>query len=232
MTRVIAGEDQGEYPPPPDNVEMATVSTKSLSHPDSVKTFTDYFITGTVPEFIDLGVEELDVCFQTGYLATPWCPDHGLREYSTINSSGDDDVHTNEAPEFYCHKHNLNPAQFPPNPLEKFDENFGKAKVPDLTGLTFKKAESALKKAKLVVGEYFLVIDNPENSPLGVVVSQNPAPGERIPEGSMVNITLSGAEPEDDEDVEGHGIAVAPVVPIIQNPFFMLYSALRSIVAS
>jgi penicillin-binding protein 1A len=195
MTRIIEGEDQGEYPGPPDNVVQATVSTVS-SNPNNQKTFTDYFIAGTVPEKIDLGVEELDICAETGYLATPWCPNHEIREFSTLNTTDENGLaQASQAPTYYCHLHNLDPGQYPPNPAENFNYDFGKSNLPDLRGMAIDTAIAELGKIKLSIGEQF-VDPNYSQTPAGVVVSQNPDPGTLLPEGSLVNVTISrGPDP-------------------------------------
>ena len=195
MTRVIEGEDQGEYPPQPDNVVSATVSTLKIGSQKNAMTLTDYFIAGTVPEFIDLGVVETEVCRETGYLATPWCPKTKMKEFSTIGlKPGEGKGNGNTGPpEFFCHMHNLDPAAFPPNPDEHFNDEFAQARVPDLIGKTLNKAKSELKKAKLKVGDVFTYPDTFKPKNKDIVISQNPAPGELIPEGSSVNITVSKA---------------------------------------
>jgi len=192
MTRIIEGEDQGEYPPQPENVVLATVSTKATSNPDSMKTFTDYVIVGTAPEYIDMGVEEVEICSETGYLATPWCPATELKEFSTIKQvvEDDEDYENTGAPEFFCHMHNLDPMAFPPNPAEHFNDKFGKAEVPDLMNMTLEDATAALVKVRLKVGTVYAHPNDFTPGPLDIVVSQNPEPGEWMPEGAPVNITV------------------------------------------
>jgi len=193
MTRIIEDEDQGEYPPQPENVVQATISTKSLSNPENVKTFTDFFIVGTVPEYIDMGVEEVEVCVQSGYIATPWCPARDLREFSTMVPSEDDEIQTGNAPEFFCHLHNLDPAAFPPNPYEPFNFNFGKAEVPALKNMTLEDAIKALNERNIGIGDIFPHPPDPNFSPTSkdTVISQNPEPGVFLPEGSKVNVTVT-----------------------------------------
>lgn len=65
----------------------------------------------------------------------------------------------------------------------------GDTNVPDLTGKTQSEAQSALNAQKLVLGS--VSEDYSSSVPAGRVVSQSPAAGQKIPEGSTVNITLS-----------------------------------------
>jgi len=212
MTRIIEGEDQGEYPPQPENVVSATVSTKPSSNPEKAKTYTDYFIVGTVPQYIDLGVEELEICSETGYLATPWCPVTELKEYSTIKQvSEDEDYENTGPPEFYCHMHNLDPQSFPPNPYEEFNSNFGKAEVPVLVGLTIEEALDLLTGINLRLGDIFTNPGAFTPKPGDLIISQNPPPGAYINEGATINITVEEAPAPPPPPV------VPPVVPPV-NP--------------
>ena len=256
MTRITEGEDQGEFPPQPENVVSATVSSRPMNNPDSVKTFTDYFIVGTVPEFIDLGVEEVEVCAETGYLATPWCPHKETREFSTMPPPEEEGLETETVPKYFCFMHNLDPAQFPPDPNQQFNYNFGKIMVPNLVGSTVGNSIAALTDLNLRIGEIFT---SPPNSFApsvdDIVISQSPPAGEMIPENSMVNITIEKAPappppppppiPEPSEP-ETTGLVTASIVkyntpgsisPGIQNKNLLLllvknYSPLRSSVAS
>jgi len=193
MTRITDGEDQGQFPPQPANVVSATVSSRS-SNPDNVKTFTDYFIAGTVPDYVDMGVEEVEICSDTGYLATPWCPHREIKSFSTLPQPEDSDITTEQAPTYYCYLHNLDPATYPPNPDELFNYDFGKTTVPDLTNLTLGQTMSALEASNLKVGEIFTYPQGAFTpTTTDIVVSQNPAPGSMLPEGSVVNITVQQA---------------------------------------
>ena len=195
ITQIIDGEDQGDYPPQPENVVSATVWTKPMSNPDSSRSYTDFFIAGTVPQYLDLGVEELDICFDSNYLATPWCPNHGLREYSTY-AKPIDEWGSNLAPTFYCHKHNLDIVTYPYNyPFETLDTDFGKISVPKLVGLHIDDAIENLRAAGLNIGEIF-IDPNYSSTPIDIVVSQNPYPNDTLPEGAIVNVTVSrGPDP-------------------------------------
>jgi penicillin-binding protein 1A len=211
MTRLIEGEEQGEYPPQPQNVVQATVFTGVTNDPELPESYTDYFIEGTVPEKVDFGIEEVDVCSESGYLATPWCEYHELRKFSTAKPKEGEEFLVINAPTFYCHLHNLDPAQFPPNPLEEFDNNFGKSKVPDLVGLSYEDAVAKLNSVHLVIGEKF-VDENWSSVPAGYVISQNPAPGKKLEWNFAVNVTVSkGPEMVTVPDIVGWDQAAASV---------------------
>jgi len=235
MTRIIEDEEQGEYPPQPENVVQATVSSKSINNPENIKTFTDYFIVGTVPEYIDLGVEEVEVCRESGFLATPWCPEREVREFSTLKSSEEDEIQTPQAPEFFCHLHNLDPNTFPPDPFAPFNFNFGKAEVPSLKTMTLEQAVAELTRLGLTVGQIFPHPPDPNFAPNSrdIVISQNPEPGMFLPEGGVVNITVQPyVEPEPDDTTTE---TEAAVTPVRLDPFIFLYkyySSLLSRVAS
>ncbi|MHB1382142.1 MAG: PASTA domain-containing protein, partial [Thermoleophilia bacterium] len=78
--------------------------------------------------------------------------------------------------------------------VSKGAEPPGDAQVPDLQGMTQSEAQNALNAEKLVLGS--VSEDYSDSVPAGRVMSQSPAAGQTIPEGSTVNITLSlGSEP-------------------------------------
>ncbi|RJQ43928.1 MAG: Stk1 family PASTA domain-containing Ser/Thr kinase [Gaiellales bacterium] len=78
--------------------------------------------------------------------------------------------------------------------VSKGSEPAGDTEVPDLEGMTQSEAQTALNAKKLVLGS--VSEDYSDSVPAGRVMSQSPAAGQKIPEGSTVNITLSlGPEP-------------------------------------
>jgi len=66
----------------------------------------------------------------------------------------------------------------------------GNVKVPDVTGMTQKKAEATLADAGLTRGKATRV---QSTEPEGTVVSQSPAAGKEVEEGSAVDIEVAGA---------------------------------------
>jgi penicillin-binding protein 1A len=109
MRQIVAGQEGGSFPGPPSNVVSLTVSGQ-----------TDYFISGTQPEKIMYGSEEVEICLDTGYRATPWCKNKELRKYDALNGGGAGGT----PPEFFCHLHNINPGQFPIDPSQQLDTTF------------------------------------------------------------------------------------------------------------
>jgi penicillin-binding protein 1A len=117
MRQIVAGQEGGSFPEPPSNVVRTSVSG-----------LTDYFIRGTEPEKIMFGSETVDICLDSMYRATTWCPNQEPREFNMLNGDGG-----STPPEFYCHLHNINPGQFPIDPSESLDTTFDpdKPNVPD-----------------------------------------------------------------------------------------------------
>jgi len=180
MARIYEGRDPGEFEPQPEGVITATVDG-----------LTDYFVEGTVPDKLDKGTEEVDVCTESGFLATPWCPSHELRKFSTLNAQSTEGAGL--APEYYCNLHNLDTAQFPPDPAVPVNSDFGKKEVPDLIGMTITQATKALVKADLVLGTTTTQYDD---APSGEVIGQTPAAGSLMEAYSLVDIVVSkGPDP-------------------------------------
>ncbi|MDR3304878.1 MAG: transglycosylase domain-containing protein [Clostridiales Family XIII bacterium] len=183
MSRVVEGDDQGSFPEKPENVVVATVS----GH-------TDYFIAGTVPEKIDYGVEEVDICIDSGFRATPWCPNHELRKFSTLNAKSQEELDSNKAPEFYCNLHNLDSAQFPNDPNTPIDVNFGKKEVPNLVGKSLTEAQNDLIAIGLKIGTIKQAYS--PTVAANIVLTQDYAAGAFLDAETAVNITISkGPDP-------------------------------------
>ncbi|MDR0850856.1 MAG: transglycosylase domain-containing protein [Clostridiales Family XIII bacterium] len=108
MTRIMEGQDPGEFSSAPTNVQRVTVSGLS-----------DYVIIGTAPEKIIFGSEEVAVCNESGYLATPWCSLYAVYQFNPFaNPEEPQEPNTiiGQAPEFYCWMHNQAPGQYPIDP--------------------------------------------------------------------------------------------------------------------
>ncbi|MDR1043141.1 MAG: transglycosylase domain-containing protein [Clostridiales Family XIII bacterium] len=125
MTQVMDGRDVGEYPEKPDDVIQARVSG-----------MTDYFIDGTKPAYISSGSSSAEVCSDSGYLATPWCPDTENKSYSHVNGE------SSKKPKYYCNLHNTNPGKYPIDPDKKLKKGF------DPDDPDGKKAKKEKEKAK------------------------------------------------------------------------------------
>lgn len=66
----------------------------------------DYFIKGTQSKLkLAPPTEEVEICQDSGYLATPWCP-HKVKKALEINL----------IPHYYCHIHNADPGSYGINP--------------------------------------------------------------------------------------------------------------------
>jgi penicillin-binding protein 1A len=107
MTQVMEGREVGEYPEKPDDVVEERVSG-----------MTDYFIEGTKPEYVSSGSSSAEVCTDSGYLATPWCPDTEKKTFSHVNGG------SSSKPRYYCNLHNTNPGKYPIDPNKKLDKGF------------------------------------------------------------------------------------------------------------
>jgi hypothetical protein len=121
MTRVMDDRDVGEYPEMPDNVVESRVNG-----------MTDYFIEGTKPAYVASGRTEVEICSDSGYRATPWCPNTKDKSYSSNGG----------APRYYCNIHNSKPGKYPIDPNKKINKNFD----PDDPDGSKKKEEDKKKK--------------------------------------------------------------------------------------
>jgi penicillin-binding protein 1A len=111
VAEATKGVKHGSFPTQPSNVVRATVSGIS-----------DLYIRGTVPENLAYGNEEVEICSDSGYLATPWCKNTESKKYNSLNGSGGDE--SSLPPEFYCWMHNINVGLYPISPEEKLDKDF------------------------------------------------------------------------------------------------------------
>ena len=65
----------------------------------------------------------------------------------------------------------------------------GKVVVPTLSGLTEEQAKAALEAAGLKIGE--IATENSDSVDIGLIISQDPAAGDKVEEGASVNIVVS-----------------------------------------
>jgi hypothetical protein len=98
----------------------------------------DYFIKGTKPSKITTGQKKVEICEDTGYLATPWCPHTEKKSVVSVNGGESKDM-----PEYYCNKHNIKPKKYPIDPKKKLNKNFD---PDDPDGSKKKKEEKEKKK--------------------------------------------------------------------------------------
>ena len=116
-------------------------SGKALSdlsnYGDQNCSLTEIFIAGTEPHEVDDSHEIVEVCAQSGYRATPWCPNH-VYKVGTIRAGGkswekmiaDFDFKYRklevssmpdamyDVPDYYCPIHNLDTGIYPVSPFE------------------------------------------------------------------------------------------------------------------
>jgi penicillin-binding protein 1A len=103
MHDVCAGM-KGSFPGRPSDVIQSNVSGTN-----------EYYINGTQEGVATLPKEvTIEVCTETGYKATPWCPD-----IKTITTTSDD-VHA----QYFCNQHNINPTKYPIDPTQKLNTDF------------------------------------------------------------------------------------------------------------
>ncbi|MBQ4651023.1 MAG: transglycosylase domain-containing protein [Firmicutes bacterium] len=110
----------GKYSKRPENVIQVEIDTKSgmLATEDSSSTRSEYFTTGTQPTEAGSLSVTVEICEDSGYLATPGCPyvetDTGIMRPYVPNEKVKDIK--NEVPHYYCNEHNVNPEVYPVDP--------------------------------------------------------------------------------------------------------------------
>lgn len=125
MKQVHTGLAPGSFPTA-DNVISVAIDTKSGLLPSELSSLDpregtirdEYFVIGTQPTSIDNVHIAVDICSESNYLATPYCPNSFTkvavkRPYLVDPSVGDFEF---EAPSYYCPLHNPDPTTYPVNP--------------------------------------------------------------------------------------------------------------------
>ncbi len=117
--KIIAQIDNakgGSYSKRPSNVVSALIDTKTgqLATEESSKTRKEYFTDGTQPVRASVPDISVSICSESGYLATPYCPNI----YSKSGYSGESyiDEDGNELPSYYCNVHNNDATVYPIEP--------------------------------------------------------------------------------------------------------------------
>ena len=116
----IDGAKGGTYSKRPGNVVSAAIDTKSgmLAVEGGSATRTEYFTSGTQPKEGGTLKQTVDICDESGELATPSCgsthSETGIMRPYIPNKKVRD--YANELPHYYCHLHNPNPEVYPANP--------------------------------------------------------------------------------------------------------------------
>ena len=117
----INGARGGTYSSRPDNVVTAKIDTDTgqLATSSSKHTRTEYFTSGTQPTKAESADLTVTICSQSGYLATPDCPNTYTKEgYDTDPPT---DVDGEELPTYYCNMHNPDATTYPPDPDVEFN---------------------------------------------------------------------------------------------------------------
>ncbi len=124
MKQVCSGIPSGSFPSAPGNVIRIAIDNKSGMLPSSLSSLdprgtviNEYFIKGTEPKKVDNIHVLVNVCNDSGYLATPECTNIssklGIKRPYNISNVGDMNY---EVPHYYCNIHNSNPGIYPINP--------------------------------------------------------------------------------------------------------------------
>lgn len=106
----------GTYSKRPSNVVTATIDTKTgqLVTPSTKKKRTEYFTKGTQPKKAAISEVSVTLCSESGYLATPDCPDTYVKTGYATEPPVDEEG--NELPHYYCNLHNPDAETYPPDP--------------------------------------------------------------------------------------------------------------------
>ena len=137
MKQVHSGLAGASFPTSSD-VVTATIDTKSGKLPSSISALdtrgtvrSEYFAPGTVPVETDDIHVSVKICLDTGYLATPFCPNTATRVMvrrpsGSVVSAGNytvGDINF-EAPSYYCNEHNIDTATYPIDPKKTINSDF------------------------------------------------------------------------------------------------------------
>jgi penicillin-binding protein 1A len=143
MKQVHVGLPAGSFPTA-DNIISVTIDTKSGKLPSELSALdprgtvrSEFFVNGTQPVEIDDVHVYATVCAESGYLATPYCPNPVSQvrirrpEGSVIyyEGAGVADIGY-EVPRYYCHLHNLDPIMYPIDPSQTLDTTFVLPELP------------------------------------------------------------------------------------------------------
>ena len=129
MKQVHAGLPNASFPSA-DNVESIAVDTKSGKLPSELSALdprgtviNEFFVKGTAPVEVDDIHVSVRICSDSGYLATPYCPNVETkvlinRPEGSVTTYGDMTVGdiAYEAPDYYCNLHNPDPSSYPIDP--------------------------------------------------------------------------------------------------------------------
>ncbi len=117
----------GTYSAAPSNVVTATIDTKTglLATENSSKTRTEYFTEGTQPTETGDHLKTVQVCSESGMLATPYCPHTTYKTAIDRGYPADPSVkdYKDSIPYYYCPDHNPNHDVYPVEPYVEYDDD-------------------------------------------------------------------------------------------------------------
>ena len=133
MKQTCAGLPSGSFPSAPDDVISVAVDTISGRLPSELSALDDrgtvrneYFIKGTEPKTTDNIHVMTTICADSGYLATPYCPNAikkvMVKRPYPVNPHVAD--YGYEQPQYYCNLHNPDPATYPIDPNQTLNQDF------------------------------------------------------------------------------------------------------------
>ena len=134
MKRVHEGIEPGSFPSAPGNVISVAIDTKSGRLPSELSTLdprgtvrNEYFIKGTEPTTTDNVHVAVNLCSDSGYLATPFCPNAATRVVVKRPYPADPNVGdiAYEQPSYYCNLHNPDVTQYPIDPAKTLSPGSG-----------------------------------------------------------------------------------------------------------
>ncbi len=122
MKRACDGLPAGSFKSQPEDVISVTIDTKSGKLPTEESSYdyrgtvrSEYFISGTQPTTYDDVHTYVQVCNDSGYLATPYCTNtswkFGVKRPYLVNPSVGDIEY--EVPHYYCPYHNPDHSKYP-----------------------------------------------------------------------------------------------------------------------
>jgi penicillin-binding protein 1A len=111
MGQCLDGTEREYFGPAPENVVSAKVDSYSGGLPNTGATHNEYFVKGTVPKKVVNAYTRVEVCLDSGYLATPWCSNV---TYKTGTNRGG--ASSREVPHYFCPYHNHDLEQYPVDP--------------------------------------------------------------------------------------------------------------------
>ena len=125
MKRVHEGIAPGSFPSAPSDVISVAIDTKSGRLPSELSALdprstvkNEYFIKGTEPTTTDNVHVAVNICSDSGYLATPYCPNTVSKVFVKRPYTADPNVgdYSYEQPSYYCNLHNPDVAKYPIDP--------------------------------------------------------------------------------------------------------------------